>query len=52
MKADEKFLEALEKIAGCFENVFLSKKRENVIYTHFSMIQVMKLDFISDWEIP
>ena len=39
-KADANFLNALEKLANCFDNVFLAKKREDVIYTSFSMIQV------------
>ena len=40
LKADERFLNALEELANCFGNVFLATKRENVIYTHISMIQV------------
>ena len=39
-KADAIFFNALEKLANCFDNVFLAKKREDVIYTSFSMIQV------------
>ena len=43
IKAEQKFYEALEKISNCFDNVFLAKKREDVIYTHFSMIKVSSL---------
>ena len=40
IKSDQKFYDALEKISNCFDNIFLAKKREDVIYTHFSMIKV------------
>ena len=39
-KKIERFLNSLEGLANCFGNVFLATRRENVIYTHFSMIQV------------
>ena len=46
IKSDQKFYDALEKISNCFDNIFLAKKREDVIYTHFSMI---KVSFSKTW---
>lgn len=51
IKSDEKFYDALKKVSNCFDNIFLAEKREDVIYTHFSMIKVSEflktLDFYS-----
>ena len=39
VKATTNFFLALQNLADCFPNVFVSKKREDVIYTHFSRLQ-------------
>ena len=39
VKASTNFFLALQNLADCFPNVFISKKREDVIYTHFSRLQ-------------
>ena len=39
-KAQERFFEALESISKCFDNILLSVKREDVIYSHFTRLQV------------
>ena len=39
-KAEERFFEALESISKCFDNILLSVKREDVIYSHFTRLQV------------
>ena len=38
-KADPEFYDAMKFIANCFGNIFLAKKREDVVYTHFTMIK-------------
>ena len=39
-KADTRFYEALESISKCFDNIILAKKRVDVIYAHFTRLQV------------
>ena len=39
-KAEKKFFDALGNLTSCFSNVFLAKKREDVIYGHYSRLQV------------
>ena len=39
-KAEEKFFDALQNLSSCFSNIFLAKKREDVIYGHYSRLQV------------
>ena len=39
-KAEKKFVDALHELTRCFSNIFLSKKREDVIYGHYSRLQV------------
>lgn len=39
MKSSEPFFEAVKAIASCFPNVFLSSKRESVIYASWSRVQ-------------
>ena len=46
-KADKDFYEAVEKYVSCFDNVFLSSKREDVVYASFSRLQA-DLNCMSD----
>ena len=46
-KADKRFYEALESISKCFDNIILAKKREDVIYAHFTRLQVQPVVTIS-----
>ncbi|XP_056425259.1 beta-1,3-galactosyl-O-glycosyl-glycoprotein beta-1,6-N-acetylglucosaminyltransferase 3 [Hyla sarda] len=39
MKSSETFFEAVKAIASCFPNVFVSSKRESVIYASWSRVQ-------------
>ena len=39
-KAEQKFFDALQNLTSCFSNIFLAKKREDVIYGHYSRLQV------------
>ena len=39
-KAERKFFDALQNLTSCFSNIFLVKKREDVIYAHYSRLQV------------
>ena len=39
-KANKLFYKALESISNCFDNIILVKKREDVIYAHFTRLQV------------
>lgn len=39
-KAEKKFFDAMQNLTSCFSNIFLAKKREDVIYGHYSRLQV------------